>query len=75
MTVTEDEVRAAYKSERNLIPPQLSYADVHDQLQQQVLASKKNDVFIAYINGLRENSFIESRVRSGPEPLFQNSDD
>ena len=62
VTVTEDEVKAAYESERDMIPQQLSFADVHDQLQQQVLARKKNDVFIAYINGLRENSFIENRA-------------
>ena len=61
VTVTEQEVRAAYESERELIPRQLSYSDVHDQLQQQVLANKKNAVFIAYLNGLQVNSFIETR--------------
>jgi foldase protein PrsA len=41
---------------------QISYADAHSQLQQQVLTQKKNDAFIAYINGLLESSFIEHRV-------------
>jgi parvulin-like peptidyl-prolyl isomerase len=50
---------------------QLNYADVHSQLQQQVLAHKKNEAFIAYINGLLQNGFIEHRVSalaSAPKP-------
>jgi hypothetical protein len=65
VTVSEDEVRAAYDSEKSQLQ-NLSFADVHDQLQQQVLTRKKNDVFSAYLDGLRQNSFIEHRVQSGP---------
>jgi hypothetical protein len=61
VTVTEAEVRVAYESERAQLP-QLSFAEVHDQLQQQVLMDKKNDVFLSYLEGLRQNSFIEWRV-------------
>ncbi|MGD0622074.1 MAG: SurA N-terminal domain-containing protein [Thermacetogeniaceae bacterium] len=65
VTVTEDEVRAAYESEKSQLQ-NLSFADVHDQLQQQVLTRKKNDVFGAYLDGLQQSSFIELRVQPGP---------
>ena len=50
---------------------QISYNDARSQLQQQVLTRKKNEAFIAYINGLLENGFIEHRVSalaSAPKP-------
>ncbi len=46
----------------------MSYADAHSQLQQQLLASKKNDVFEGYLNRLQENSLIERRVRQQDVP-------
>jgi hypothetical protein len=58
VTVTESEVKTAYQANRAQFPQQ-SYADIHDQLQQQVLMSKKNNVFLSYLDGLRQNSFIE----------------
>lgn len=45
------------------VSQQISYEDVRDQLRQEVLASKKNEVFASYLDGLRKNSFIERRVR------------
>lgn len=47
---------------------QMSYADVHDQLQQQVLTSKKNEIFVGFLNRLRENSLIERRVQQRDVP-------
>jgi hypothetical protein len=64
VTVTEKEVRAAYDAHRAQFQQQ-SYADIHDQLQQQVLISKKNDIFLSYIDGLQQNSFIERRIARG----------
>jgi hypothetical protein len=60
VTVSEAELRAAYQSNQG--QQQLSFARAHDQLQQQVLASKKNAVFLAYLNGLWENSLVEYRM-------------
>jgi hypothetical protein len=60
VTVTESEVRAAYDANRAQFQQQ-SFADIHDQLQQQVLMSKKNDAFLSYLDGLQQNSFIERR--------------
>jgi len=61
VTVTESEVRAAYEANRAQFQQQ-SLADIYDQLRQQVLMSKKNDIFLSYIDGLRQNSFIERRT-------------
>ncbi len=61
VTVTESEVKAAYEANRAQFQQQ-SFAVIHDQLQQQVLMSKKNDVFLSYLDGLRQNGFIERRV-------------
>jgi len=63
VTVSETEVRAAFQSERTQ-SPQLNYAAVHDQLLQQLLMTKRNDMFLSYLEGLRQNSFIERRVSS-----------
>jgi FKBP-type peptidyl-prolyl cis-trans isomerase (trigger factor) len=61
VTVTESEVKAAYEANRAQFQQQ-SFAVIHGQLQQQVLMSKKNDVFLSYLDGLRQNGFIERRV-------------
>ena len=60
VTVTESEVRAAYDANRAQFQ-QRSFVDIHDQLRQQVLMSKKNDAFLSYLDGLQQNSFIERR--------------
>ncbi|MGD0153453.1 MAG: peptidyl-prolyl cis-trans isomerase [Thermacetogeniaceae bacterium] len=49
-------------------PQLMSYADARGQLQQQLLASKKNEAFVGYLNRLLENGLIERRVQQQDVP-------